>query len=332
MTRSWIPPGVTFCDIGQGFATEHFTFVLLPGLSMNAFSSAIEPLRIANQVTGRELFHWRCLSEDGAPVRCSNGIPVGVDGTLEDITPDDIVFVCSGVQPEQSVSRKVADTIRHLWRRGQTVGGICTGTYTLAHAGILQGSAFTMHWENIPAFRELYPRLETSEKIFVFDKRIWTCAGGFAATDMMVHHIHGKYGKDLATTIANMCLYPRPRSDAEPQKASIAATVGVRHPGLIRCIEYLENNLEEEIRFDRMASELAISRRQLERLFSRYLGTSPAKYLMTLRLHRARSLLSETGLGVADVVAACGFNSPAHFSKRFREMFGVSPHRYSPGM
>ena len=269
------------------------------------------------------------MSESGDPVLCSNEVLIGVDGTIDDIAPGEIVLVCAGVLPEQTLSEKTADTIRRVWRNGQTVGGICTGTYTLARAGILKGSCFTLHWENIPAFRELYPELAPSEQVFVVDKRIWTCAGGIAATDMMVQHIQKRFDKRLAGTVANMCLYQTPRSEVAPQKTSAAAVIGIRNEKLIRIVEYLERHLDEDFNLDEVASVFGISRRQMERLFSRYLSTTPKQHLMSIRLHRARSLMAETNLTVSEISAACGFGSPSHFSRRFRDVFGISPRRFS---
>ncbi|NSY40918.1 GlxA family transcriptional regulator [Leisingera sp. ANG59] len=329
MTRNWIPHGIAFCELRQEVKTESFVFVLLPNLSMNAFSSAIEPLRIANQVTGKELFRWRCLSESGDPVLCSNGVPVGVDGALKEVLPDEIVLVCSGILPDHSFATSTADRLRMFWRRGQTVGGICTGAYLLARAGILKGSAFTLHWENLPAFREKFADLQATEQLFHISNRIWTCAGGLAATDMMVDRISQLYGKELAGMVANMCLLQTPRSETEPQKASAAATIGIRNTKLVQIVEHMEMFLDDSIELDDIAAKFQISRRQLERLFSKYLSTTPRKYLMMLRLHRARSLMAETSLGIPEVSAACGFATASHFSKRFKEAFGISPRRFS---
>lgn len=110
MTKNWIPRGIAFCEFEQEFQTESFTFVLLPEFSMNAFSSAVEPLRLANQLTGKEIFHWRCVSEDGQPVECSNGVTVGVNGTMEDISATDAVLVCSGVNPEKMLRERSPTT------------------------------------------------------------------------------------------------------------------------------------------------------------------------------------------------------------------------------
>lgn len=123
------------------------TFVLLPKFTMLAFSAAIEPLRMANQLTGQVLFRWQVMSGDAAPVACSDGVAVMAEGRWPD------------AQPEGKASTALGDWLRSLWRRGRTVGSLCTGAYALATSGILKGRRFTTHWNNITAFSGLYPDL-----------------------------------------------------------------------------------------------------------------------------------------------------------------------------
>lgn len=324
-----IAQGVAHFDLPGNFVPESYAFVLMPNLTMSAFSSAIEALRVANQLTGKTLFRWKVLSETGDNIPCSNGIELGVQGDLDALEADDTILICSGTRPEHTSSRKVSDWVRMNWRRGRTVGGICTGAYTLARAGILQGSSFTLHWENQLPFRELYPDLEPTQQAFVFDGRIWTCAGGIAATDMMLHRIQTLFGPGLAKAVANMCLVQVPRSEVDRQTASTAAIIGARNRTLINAIQYFEDNIDQEFNLDEVATHFGISRRQLERLFSRYLNVSPKQYLLDMRLQRARAMMAETNLSVGEVSAACGFGSPTNFSKRFRDRFGVSPHTFS---
>mgnify|MGYP000037864039 CR=1 FL=1 len=324
-----VPQGIATYGVPGQPAVEDYTFVLLPDLSMNAFSAAIEPLRIANQLTGKELFRWRLISEGGAPVRCSNGVALGVDGALEDLPGESIALVCSGIRAEAGNARAVPALIRKHWRRGAMVGGICTGAYTLARAGILKGSQFTLHWENLPAFRELFPGLEPGEQIYAMDGRIWTCAGGAAASDMMIHRIAALHGTGLARSVANMCLLQVPRAAQEAQKASTAAATGVRHPKLLRILKHFEENLAEEMNLDTVGAQYGISRRQMERLFRAHLSVTPKKHLLTMRLHHARAMMAGTDLTPSEVAAACGFGSSSHFSRLFKAAFGQSPKRYS---
>jgi transcriptional regulator GlxA family with amidase domain len=304
-------------------------FVLLPKFTMLAFSSAIEPLRMANQLTQQVLFRWTVLSDDGGPVACSNGVPVVVDGPWSTAKPEGIVLVVSGVEPEGKASVALGDWLRGLWRRGRIVGGLCTGAYALAQAGILKGRRFTMHWDNTTAFSENFPDLEPSRQVFSIDDRVMTCAGGVAAADLMLKLISDRFGAELGQEVMNMCLLTQRRDEADSQTASLATRLGTRHDKLLQAAAYLEARIEEELDLDGCAAHLNLSRRQIERLFNRYLGLTPVRYMNDLRLARGRALLAETDMKVTDVAVACGYASTSHFSKSFRKKYGVSPYRFS---
>mgnify|MGYP003648416817 CR=1 FL=1 len=323
-----VPKGVAFVDLPPEQETEVISFLLLPKLSMLAFSSAIEPLRIANQLTGQELYRWQMISDDGAPVTCSNGVEISANYALDSTDIGTSLFVCAGVEPDTVVTDRVAGLLRHHWRLGHRVGGLCSGAYALAKAGILKGHDFTLHWENIPPFRETFPDLEPLDQLYVIDGRILTCGGGSAATDLFLSLISQRFGADLAHAVLNMCLHPVHRSDEESQQASRAASLGTRNRKLLRILRYMEENIEELFTLDDLAEEFDVSRRQIERLFLGHVGVTPKQYLTELRLQRARMLLAETDLKVADIASACGFESSSHFSRRFRAKYGVSPHRF----
>lgn len=305
------------------------TFVLLPKFTMLAFSSAIEPLRMANQLTGQMLFRWQTLSDNGQPVACSNGVPVVVDGAWSEAQPEGIIFACSGVEPEGKASAALGDWLRGLWRRGRTVGGLCTGAYSLAQAGILRGKRFTMHWDNIDAFIENHPDLAPSRQVFCIDERVMTCAGGVAAADLMLKLIADRFGAALAQQVMNMCLLTQRRDEADSQTASLATRLGTRHDKLLQAAAFLEARIEEGFDLDACARHLNLSRRQIERLFSTHLGITPVRFMNDLRLARGRALLAETDMKVTDVAVASGFASASHFSKSFRKKYGVSPYRFS---
>lgn len=331
MSKGLVPRGVAHVALDSNPDPEPMVFVLMPEASMLAFTSAIEPLRIANQLTGKALYQWTTMSEDGQNMRCSNRIEIGIDSPLGETPPGARVFFCGGVQPELHSSQKLADWARLQWRMGRTVGGLCTGAYVLARAGILQGRSFTLHWENLPPFREHYPDLDPVEQLYAIDERILTCGGGAAATDLFLKLIYDRHGPALSQAVLNMCLHSVQRSETDRQQSSTAASLGTRNEKLIRIIAYFEEHMEDIVELDEIARKLGISRRQMERLFNHHIGTTPRKYLQDLRLQRGRMLLAETDMAVIEVAAACGYDSAAHFSKRFREAFGISPHKFSLG-
>ncbi|KRW95263.1 GlxA family transcriptional regulator [Paracoccus sp. MKU1] len=305
------------------------SFVLMPRFTMLAFTSAIEPLRVANQLTERLLFKWRIHSETGAPITCSNGVPLVPDAPLSEAPASDYVLVCGGVEPDAGCSTELTDWIRKQWRHGGTVGGLCTGAYALARAGILNNRRFTLHWENIPNFTEKYPDLAPERRIFCIDDRIVTCAGGVASAELALKLIEDYYGAELSQAVMNMCLLGQIRRGEDEQLSSLSVRLGTRNDHLIRAVAYIEAHVEDEVDLGECASHLGISRRQLERLFQRYLDTTPLQYLNKVRLQHARSLLTETNLSVMQVAVACGFSSSSYFSKVFRTQYGVSPYKFS---
>lgn len=325
----FVAKGVAHVDVPKVSEPTAVTFVLLPKFTMLAFSSAIEPMRIANQLTGQILFRWDVLSVDGKPVACSNGVPVMVDGSIQGAQPEGMIFVCSGVEPEDQISSSLGDWIRSLWRRGRTVGGLCTGAYALAKAGILKDRRFTLHWENIAGFAETFPDLMAARQVFCIDDRIMTCAGGVAAAELMLKLINDRFGHALSQEVMNMCLLTGRRTEADEQTTSLAARLGTRHEKLIEAVAFLESRIEEPFDLDACAEQLRLSRRQIERLFNRYLGLTPVRYMNDLRLQRGRALLAETDMSVTEVAIACGYASTSHFSKSFRAKYAVSPYRFS---
>ncbi|GAA6182125.1 GlxA family transcriptional regulator [Shimia sp. NS0008-38b] len=331
MPEPIIPKGVAHVSVDTVGTADPIVFALQPNLSMLAFTSAIETLRIANQLTGQSLYSWTTMSETGENVRCSNGIEIGIDSALGAPPPNAAIFVCSGVEPEHAASQKMADWVRHQWRTGRRVGGLCSGAYTLAKAGILEGKDFTLHWENIPPFREHFPHLSPLEQLYAIDGRIMTCGGGVAPMDLFLKLIYERHGAQLARAVLNMCLHTVQRSENDRQQSSTAAVIGNRSDKLVRIISYFEDHLEETVNLDTLTKNLGVSRRQMERLFKTHLNVTPKKYLQELRLQKARILLAETDMAVVDVATACGYESAGNFSKRFREAYGISPHRFSAG-
>lgn len=304
-----------------------FVFVLLNQFSLMPFAAAVEPLRIANRMSGQPLYRWRVVSETGAPVACSGGIPIGVDGPLPEVGRDDVVMVCAGIDVRGNTTPGLITWLRRIARRGAVIGGLCTAAHVLADAGLLDGRRATIHWENLDGFREDFAEVDLTQTVFVIDGNRVTSAGGTAAIDLMLTLIADDHGKDLANAVADQLIYTAIRTDRDAQRLSIPTRIGVRHPRLSRVIERMEATIEEPLSPADLAEEVGMSTRQLERLFRRYLNRSPKRYYMELRLARARNLLMQTDLSVINVALAAGFASPSHFSKCYRAQYGVTPYR-----
>ena len=301
-----------------------YGFLLMPEYSLMTFAAAIDQMRMANRLAGKILYEWEILAATDEPVYSSaelsmQSIDMKKAGRL------DAIFVCGGTNIEGKVSKPVTAWLREQSKKRIALGAICTGTFILAEAGLLKDYRCVIHWENMIGLRELYPELIISPDMFEIDRDRYTCAGGSASMDMMVYLIAQKHGWELATDIAEEFLVERIRGRNDRQRLPLRLQLGASQPKLAEAVAFMEANIEELISLDEIASHVGLSRRQLERLFQKYLHCVPTRYYMRLRLMHARQLLLQTSMPIVDIAFASGFVSTPHFSKCYREHFGIPP-------
>jgi transcriptional regulator GlxA family with amidase domain len=302
-------------------------FLLLDNFTMIALASAIETLRMANQLSGEELFSWQLISEDGCLVQASDGLSFTPDFSIVNAPVLDIVIVAGGVDITRSFSQRQVSWLRTLGRKNYTLGGICTGAYVLAHAGLLDNHESSIHWECLASLQERYPKVRCNNRLYSIDKNRMTSSGGTTSMDMLLNYIALKYGGKLSGAVSDMFICDRVRGEFDQQRVSLRQmhTQGQPVQKLVDIIELMEANLEEPIELDELASYVAVSRRQLERMFLKNLDCSPSRYYLKLRLDRARQLLKQSSLSIVEISAACGFVSTPHFSRCYRKHIGISP-------
>ncbi|MGR3759418.1 GlxA family transcriptional regulator [Roseobacteraceae bacterium NS-SX3] len=306
---------------------KRFVFVLLDKFSLLSFSSALECLRIANRMAGQQLYSWQLIGENGTEVSCSAGTTFHLDGGLGELQRDDTILLCAGIDVQGASTKKLQSWLRREARKGLKIGGLCTGAYTLAKAGLLDGKRATIHWENADSFAEEFVEVDLTKSVFVIDGNRLSTAGGTSSIDLMLKLIASEHGEELANSVADQLIYSSIRTDQDTQRLSIPTRIGVRHPKLSMVIQMMEANIEEPISPSVLAQDVGMSTRQLERLFRRYLNRSPKRYYMELRLQKARNLLMQTDMSVINVALACGFASPSHFSKCYRAHYDTTPYR-----
>jgi transcriptional regulator GlxA family with amidase domain len=301
-------------------------FALVPNFSMIAFASAIEPLRLANRASGEEIFRWRLYSPDGRPVSASNGVVVTVDGAYADMGDLRNVVVCAGIDVQKGNHTALIAKLRKLATQGVSIGAVCTGPYILAAAGLLEGYRCTIHWENYDSFREQFPSLNVTQELYEIDRGRFTCAGGTAAIDMMLSVIQSTTrDHEVAALVTDELIHHRMRDSSERQRMELRSRLGVAHPKLLAVVAEMEKRLERPATCAQLAKRAGLSPRQLERLFQKYIGTTPTRYYLGTRLERARHLLLQTSIPILSVGIACGFVSASHFSKCYSEHFKRTP-------
>jgi transcriptional regulator GlxA family with amidase domain len=299
--------------------TEHIGFLLIPNFSMIAFSAAIEPLRMANLLSRRNLYDWSLISRTGGFERASNRTAVVVDAAINAADHLQTIIVCGGLDTETYAEPSTFAWLRRHAMEGAQIGSVCTGTYVLAQAGLLEGHRCTIHWNNLPGLTENFPGITVTSDLYVIDGNRFTCAGGAAATDMMLALIKGRHGTNLAQSISEYLLTGGIRRGDEPQPST-------SNDQIVRsAVARMKAHLQEPVSLDVLAEESGQSRRTLERAFHKHLAMSPGQHYMNLRLDHAHQLLVQTSLSITQVAFGCGFVTLPHFTRRYRKRFGAPP-------
>jgi len=308
----------------NGDGRREIAFVLFPKFSMIALFGAVEPLRVANRFAG-PVFSWRFVSADGLPVAASNEIPVTVTHRLADIGRPDLAMFCASYEPEHAYTRSTVAQVRRLARQGIPLGGMDTGPFLLAEAGVLDGYRATCHWESLPGFRETYPGIAVTHTLYEIDRDRMTCSGGAAAIDMMLDYIGRMHGPRLAITVADQLVHFRQPAIVPEGRLPARVRYQVSDSRLLTVLEAMERHIEDLVPLDELAAMAGTSLRQMERLFADLLGEAPNRFYRRLRLEHAENLLTYSRMSITDVALACGFGGIAQFSRAFREEYGHAP-------
>ena len=306
----------------------HFGFLLVNDFTLISMSSAVEPLRMANRICNKNIYQWKMISETGAPISASDGLSVNVDSGVEDVdvlSGVDVLVVCGGWNIERNTTGTVVRWLRSVGQGNVGFGSTCTGSYVLAEAGLLDGYRCSVHWENMAAMTDLFPKVHVSRSIYTIDRDRYTCSGGTSPVDMMLYLIKRECGPEVTAGVAEQFIYERIRRSNDKQRVPLKHVVGNQSEKLIIAVELMEANVREPISQTDISSYTGVSRRQLQRLFQRYLLCTPSRYYSQIRLARARELLHQTSMSLVEISALTGFVSSSHFSKSYKGHFGHSP-------
>ncbi|RWE25117.1 MULTISPECIES: GlxA family transcriptional regulator [unclassified Mesorhizobium] len=305
--------------------------LVLPGFSHLALHAYIEPFRLANMVSRMTLFEWRIAGTDAKGVEGANGLKISVDVTVEELTsnleahrPGQLALV-TGEPVERQLTPQLNRFLRLVARRGVDISAFGTGTWLLAQTGLLAGTRCTIHWSRLAAFSEVFNQPRIRDSLFVKDGQYSTCAGELAAFDLAVDLIANKAGAFIAQEVCRHATVDGQRSGSNRQTGPSGVAFAGVSECLIAAIRIMEENIESPIAMSDLSKRIGVSRRQLERLFGTYVGSTPGKHYLRLRVDHAKRLIEGTRLPLVDVALASGFVSSSHFSKCFKSIHGISP-------
>ncbi|MBL9056001.1 MAG: GlxA family transcriptional regulator [Rhodobacteraceae bacterium] len=303
-------------------------FLMFPGFPMACLTSAIEPLRAANEISGRRQFEWRLVAESHAPVRSSAEVRFEPDVTLAGCEGLDHLYILSPPTGAFADPRHGQARLRWLERTGVVLGAFSGGIFPLARAGLMEGKGCSVHWCYEAAFKAEFPKVEASEAVILRDGRRITASGAGAVFDLMLRLIEERLGRQCMTEVACWFQHPFVRDEDASQKVPVARTASTadRLPPAIReAIRLFETHVEDPLRIPDVAAAVDMSGRHFERLFKRETGQSPLRYYRHLRLAKARQRVLYSNDSLSQIAVSVGYPTSGPMARHYAELYGVSP-------
>ena len=263
-------------------------------------------------------------------VRMSNGIRIAVDPLPEPPPRHDTLLVAGGEGLARAVDNPVVvDWIARASLKARRTTSVCTGAYLLAATGLLDGHRATTHWAFCDAFRQRFPHVELDpEPVFIRDGDVWTSAGVTAGIDLALALVEDDLGSDVALSVARMMVVFLKRPGGQAQFSGVIAAQQASRPALRELQTWIANHLDEDLSVAVLAARANLSERSFARAFKAEVGQTPAAYVETLRVERARALLEDGAESLEAVTRDAGFSSPEVLRRAFHRRVGVSPAAY----
>jgi transcriptional regulator GlxA family with amidase domain len=303
--------------------------VLAHHFTLSAFAVFVDHLRLAADEGDRSRplhVQWSIMAARLEPVPASCGVMLQPTSALLPPESLDYVVVVGGIlHAGPQVDEATTRYLREADASNVPLIGICTGSFILCRSGLMRGRRSCVSWYHYQDFLEAFPGQEViADRLFLVDGPRITCAGGAGAAALATHLIEQHLGRAVAQKASQVLLFDRPRSgsDAQPHPP-LSETVA--EPRVRRALLLMEQNLARPIAVAAVAAELGLSARQLERLCRQHVGTGPASLYRQLRMRYANWLIENTDRSVTDIANEAGFADCAHFSRQFKDAYGLSP-------
>lgn len=259
------------------------------------------------------------------------GLRLASDRSYRSVRGDIDTLIVTGID-EPDDARRDPDLIRWLARtapRTRRVVGLCTGTFVLAEAGLLDGRSATTHWMDCDELARRFPAVTVQrDPIYVRDRGVYTSAGSTAGLDLVLGLIEEDVGRRVTLQVAQRMVFFLKRPGGEAQfSAQLSTQMAEREP--LRDLQsWILEHPGVDLSVDALARRVAMSSRNFFRVFVRDVGMTPGRFVERVRVEAARRLLEETSRGIPDVAATCGFGTPETMRIAFRRTLGVNPKSY----
>jgi transcriptional regulator GlxA family with amidase domain len=266
-----------------------------------------------------------------APVRTSSGIVLtphaGVDAYNGEI---DTLVVPGGLGTQRAArDEHLVAFVQYAAAKSRRITSVCTGAFLLARAGLLDGRRATTHWASCEALQRNYPTVEVqTDPIFVRDGNVYTSAGVTAGIDLALALVEEDHGPELALAVArSLVLFVRRPGGQNQFSAGLKSQTASR-PRIRQLQSWIQDHLDQDLTVPSLAGRAFMSERNFSRVFAREVGATPASYVESMRLERARLLLETTDQQLEQIAQACGFGTVETLRRTFARRLNSSPSDY----
>lgn len=269
--------------------------------------------------------------DDADHIALDSGLTMQLDGGFGSLELCDLLILPAIWRHPRRVlarCRPLLPRLRALHDRGVTICSVGSASALLAEAGILDGRVATTHWHDFERFARAYPQVDLRRRHLITQSEHIYCVGSVNSIgDFMVHMIDRWYGDTVARAVERQ-FSPEARQSFDTA-AFLQQSPGAHHDAVIRdAQDRMQQHPEDAHSLSSLAAAAGLSERSFGRRFQRATGTTPLRYLLSVRLREARALLQHSDLSIADVAWRCGFSSPSRFAQQFREHVHASPREF----
>lgn len=299
------------------------------GLCMFEFGIAAEIFGLNRPEMGPDWYNFAVAAVDDGPMRTSAGLVASADGGLELLGAAGTIIIPGWRGADAPIPDTLSLALNNAHQRGARILTICSGVFVLAEAGLLDGLAVTTHWRYADALQTRYPALTVVPNVLYTDAgQILTSAGSAAGIDLCLHLIRRDFGPQAANLVARRLVMPPHRDGGQAQFIDQSVPHSHEAGRLSPLFDDLRAHLDQPVTIDALAARAGMSRRTFLRRFEDATGTTPTRWLTTLRMQRARDLLEETNLSIEDIADRCGCGTAMTLRHHFRKAFDTSPAAY----
>jgi AraC family transcriptional regulator, transcriptional activator FtrA len=306
--------------------------IVIEPVAVFEFGVAVEVFGLDRSDDGVPVMDFRvCAEQPGVPLRTQTVSPFGIVASygFDAVAGSDLVIVsATRARPASEYPPAALDVLREAHASGATLLSLCSGSFVLGAAGLLDGRPCTTHWKYAAAMAEQYPlaRLEP-RSLYVDDGDIITSAGTAAGIDACLHYVRREMGTAVATKIARRMVVP-PQRDGGQQQFVEMPIPECTADSLAPLLTWVVEHLDRPHTAASLAKRAVMSERTFARRFTAETGTTPHRWLTQQRVLAARALLEETNLGVEQIASRVGFNSAVVLREHFRREIGLAPVDY----